>query len=419
MEEIKTESEIIEEVQKDTTDNDKRWCVYCHTSPSGKKYIGITGENNPERRWGLTGNGYLRRKPNGEFQQPVIANAVFKYNNWNEWKHEILLSNLIKEEAEEKEIAFIELYNTRNPTCGYNITPGGNVASGEDHPMYGKHHTQEAKDKMSKTRIEKGLGVGLLNPNYGKSQKEWMSEEGYGRWIKEISEASKRNWANEDFRHRRYEAMKRYWDEHPGKKEELRLKELGEHSIFYGKTPQEMMGFDEEKIKKWKQKISESTKGEKSFWYGKHLSEETKKKISDSRIKNGSAKGENNPMYGKHHSKDTKEKIRNALVGKYSGINNKNNKTVFCIDLNKIFYSAIYAQKETGIYSKNIGACCRHYRDFKTAGGYKWCFCDDYITKDGDVVEGAITLGYVTKEQVDEYLNNLKRKETDINGETI
>lgn len=30
-----------------------------------------------------------------------------------------------------------------------------------------------------------------------------------------------------------------------------------------------------------KNKISESTKGEKSYWYGKHLSEKTKKKKSE------------------------------------------------------------------------------------------------------------------------------------------
>jgi len=29
----------------------KNYCVYKHTSPNGKMYIGMTGQN-PEKRWG-------------------------------------------------------------------------------------------------------------------------------------------------------------------------------------------------------------------------------------------------------------------------------------------------------------------------------------------------------------------------------
>ena len=102
--------------------------------------------------------------------------------------------------------------------------------------------------------------------------------------------------------------------------------------------------------------------------------------------------------------------ISKALTGKYSGINNKNNKADFCIDLCQIFYSAKCAQNETGIYSKNIGSCCRHYKNFDKAGGYKWCFCNDYITKNGTIIPGAITLGYITEQQFNDYLNSLKEK---------
>ena len=44
-------------------------------------------------------------------------------------------------------------------------------------------------------------------------------------------------------------------------------------------------------------------KGENHPMYGRNLSEETKKKISESR------KGEKHPLYGKHHSKETRQKI--------------------------------------------------------------------------------------------------------------
>ena len=36
-------TEKIIDVQNETKiDDEKKWCVYMHTSPSGKKYIGIT-----------------------------------------------------------------------------------------------------------------------------------------------------------------------------------------------------------------------------------------------------------------------------------------------------------------------------------------------------------------------------------------
>lgn len=37
----------------------KEWCVYCHTFPNGKRYIGITCD--AESRW-RDGNGYKKQK---------------------------------------------------------------------------------------------------------------------------------------------------------------------------------------------------------------------------------------------------------------------------------------------------------------------------------------------------------------------
>ena len=45
-------------------------------------------------------------------------------------------------------------------------------------------------------------------------------------------------------------------------------------------------------------------KGERNGFYGKHPTEETKRKISES------LKGDKNPFYGKHHTEETKQKIR-------------------------------------------------------------------------------------------------------------
>lgn len=39
-------------------ENNKKYCVYMHTSPSEKRYIGITSQS-PEARWRKNGAGYF------------------------------------------------------------------------------------------------------------------------------------------------------------------------------------------------------------------------------------------------------------------------------------------------------------------------------------------------------------------------
>ena len=59
------------------------------------------------------------------------------------------------------------------------------------------------------------------------------------------------------------------------------------------------------------QKLSESMKGENHPMYGKHHSVETLKKMSEK------LNGEKNPMYGKRHSDESKQKNREAHQGKH------------------------------------------------------------------------------------------------------
>lgn len=53
--------------------------------------------------------------------------------------------------------------------------------AGENHPMYGKHHSEETKNKISKTHIENGSQKGENNGFYGKhhsdATKELLSEK--------------------------------------------------------------------------------------------------------------------------------------------------------------------------------------------------------------------------------------------------
>lgn len=91
-----------------------KYSVYKHTNNiNGKVYIGITKQV-PERRW-QNGHGYA-----GTF----FWNAIVKYG-WDNFKHEVLLTGLSKEDACRIEKELISAYNSRDREYGYNICEGG------------------------------------------------------------------------------------------------------------------------------------------------------------------------------------------------------------------------------------------------------------------------------------------------------
>ena len=98
----------------------KQFCVYIHTSPSNKVYIGITSMEPPEKRFN-NGRGYGRRT--------VFGKAIKKYG-WDNFKHEILLSGLTEIEAKNKEQELIKQYDSTNREYGYNMSLGGDGTPG-------------------------------------------------------------------------------------------------------------------------------------------------------------------------------------------------------------------------------------------------------------------------------------------------
>lgn len=316
--EDKTE-EVIEIVQKNAqTDDERKWCVYCHTNKiNNKKYFGITSQK-PENRWNY-GRGYQG--------QDVFWNAINKYT-WDGFDHEVLFKNLTKKEAEKKEIELIALYKTNcfkyyNPSYGYNGNDGGN----------GFHTvTKEMKEKMSN--------------------------------------AAKNRFSNP------------------------------ENIPWKGKTLSE----------ETKKRISASSMGKK-------ISDKAKKKMSDAK-KDLYKNPENHPNYGKHLSKEAKERLSILRCGTQMGINNGRYKPVYCIQLNEILWGQQEAKNKYNINRGSVGSCCRGEQSYAgkhpiTKEKLIWKYVDDYISKDGTIIQGAITLGYITEEQVNEYLNSLKQKGND------
>ena len=127
------------------------YSVYKHTSPNGKVYIGITSRK-PEQRWS-NGSGYAKNKH--------FTHAINKYG-WENIKHEILFSDLTKEEACQMEIELIVKFKSNDRRYGYNFGTGGeHGATGskwseetrKNHmdAIFSKprNHTEEEKQKIS------------------------------------------------------------------------------------------------------------------------------------------------------------------------------------------------------------------------------------------------------------------------------
>ena len=174
-------------------------------------------------------------------------------------------------------------------------------------------------------------------------------------------------------------------------------------------------------------------------WTGRHHTEETKEKIrktltgkmvgeKNPNFGNHKLVGENNPMYGKHLSEETKEKMRQSYLGKKAseetrrkqsearkGCQSARANAVYCIELDELFWGQQNAVEKYSFNRCCIGDCCRGNQ--KSAGKHPitgeplhWKYVYDQIQKDGSVIPGAITLGYIVEKQVNDYFNNLKIK---------
>ena len=117
---------------------EKKYYVYCHIAPDGRKYIGITS-NEPKKRWqrgtGYKGNTYFTR-------------AIKKYG-WDNFKHVILADGLSEEDAKQMEIRLIAENRSNVRKYGFNISAGGESKSGTTISEQQKQRISEA----SKGRI--------------------------------------------------------------------------------------------------------------------------------------------------------------------------------------------------------------------------------------------------------------------------
>lgn len=158
----------------------RRWKIYCYTNKiNNKKYIGQTKTSLKERA-GRKGNGYEGCV--------LFWRAINKYG-WESFESQIIKEHLTLEESNYWEEIYIKKYNSANSDYGYNIRIGGNNSlvseetkkklskfhkgkqKGKDNPMYGKHHSLEARKSISEKHKAE------LNANYGKKMTEEQKEK--------------------------------------------------------------------------------------------------------------------------------------------------------------------------------------------------------------------------------------------------
>lgn len=137
--------------------DEKKFCVYRHTSPSGKVYVGVTCQN-PLDRW-RNGKGYWQNKH--------FASAINKYG-WDSFSHEILFSDLRKQDAFEKEIELIGLHKSNDPDFGYNQSSGGEYATSGWSP------SEETRKRQREAKLGKKLS---------EEHRRRISEGGRGRCV--------------------------------------------------------------------------------------------------------------------------------------------------------------------------------------------------------------------------------------------
>lgn len=159
---------------------------------TGKKYI---GKHHGELDDDYLGSGILLQK------------AIKKYGKEN-FKRDILYISKNAEENNQKEIEFIKAYNAVENKEFYNIAPGGDGGdifhtlpleqqkqirkeiskrvSGINNPMYGKHHSEETKEKLR--RVDKSY---TQTEEYRKYMSEVVSGPRNGMYGRRHTEESK------------------------------------------------------------------------------------------------------------------------------------------------------------------------------------------------------------------------------------
>ena len=178
----------------------------------------------------------------------------------------------------------------------------------------------------------------------------------------------------------------------------------GEKHWTYGLPSEEHHWYGKKHTEETKKKISESQKGELNHRYGKRYKLKKPRTKEWRRKQSEAHKGQVSGFKGKQHTPEAKEKMRQKAIGrpvsdkvinkseewikniskgkkgKGMGKDNPNAVKVVQFSINgskiKVFDTITQASESTNSNKSSIVSCCRGR--YKTAGGYKWMYYEDY-----------------------------------------
>lgn len=126
--------------------------------------------------------------------------------------------------------------------------------------------------------------------------------------------------------------------------------------------------------KERKEKLKLKYKTEGHTCIGRIMSEQTRKKISNTHKERGISKGENNPNYGKHRSKETDQRVLDGLF-------KAKNLKCFVAIKDDITYGPFRFIKECGrtldIDFSQISKCLQKRKGYYTAKGYTFKYIEN------------------------------------------
>lgn len=99
-----------------------------------------------------------------------------------------------------------------------------------------------------------------------------------------------------------------------------------------------------------------------------YFNQETLEKMSQSH------KGEKNFFYGKHHTDECKRRMSELKKGLYVGDKHPRARKVLCVDTGEVFNTIKEAEQKYGIAHGKIILVCKQVR--KKAGGFSWEYAD-------------------------------------------
>lgn len=361
MEEVELNTSEKNELEKIiyTEVNEPYGFIYITTNlVNGIKYL---GQKKFDDKWeGYLGSG------------KAFKHALKKYGKEN-FVRNIIYICFSAEELNAIEYELSVFFNVVESDDWYNLVYGGGTTAG-------MVISEETRKKLSETRRKNSI----IHPEFDEYHGQKMIEfyEKNPEVKKRISNMFKQCWQDPDCAKKMLKAREEYWKDNSNHiKHSKAMKKAWENEK---NRDSRLAG-----LKKWQ--TNPDNHNRRSELAKRNWGKDEYKEVQIKRMT-----GNGNPMYGVHRY----------------GVNSPNFIPVFCLELNRIFWGVSQAGKELHINRSDISRCCKKVPGHNSAGKLPttqeklhWLYASD-----------AIMQGYITQIQLDNYLNSLKEKETDIDG---